>query len=150
VWHREELEEKIESKAGAHLLGGAGGPGPGGGARHPAKIGSGPPWPGFAAAFLILLGFSPFFTPLAARRWAGAWQPVFRKMFGPAGDLGCRYLAGSLSRSAVSIAALACALGMLIAVTVMIGSFRQTVNLGEPLHQRGYLFRPRGLFHRGL
>ena len=29
---------------------------------------------------------------------------------------------------AVSIAALACALGMLIAVTVMIGSFRQTVN----------------------
>ena len=46
----------------------------------------------------------------------------------PAASLGCRYLAGSLSRAAVSIAALACALGMLIAVTVMIGSFRQTVN----------------------
>ena len=55
-------------------------------------------------------------------------QPVSGKYFGPAGDLGCRYLSGSLSRSAVSIAALACALGMLIAVTVMIGSFRQTVN----------------------
>ena len=93
----------------------------------PWKINDGPPWPGFAAAFLILLGFA-LFTPLAARLLGQGLQPIFRKILGPAGDLGCRYLAGSLSRSAVSIAALACALGMLIAVTVMIGSFRQTVN----------------------
>jgi putative ABC transport system permease protein len=126
VWHREELEEKIESRAGvifiwgcvALVLAGAGAS---------WKLGAGPPWPGFAAAFLILLGFA-LFTPLAARMLGLGLQPVFRKIFGPAGDLGCRYLAGSLSRSAVSIAALACALGMLIAVTVMIGSFRQTVN----------------------
>jgi putative ABC transport system permease protein len=126
VWHREELEEKIESRAGiifiwgcvALVLAGAGAS---------WKLGAGPPWPGFAAAFLILLGFA-LFTPLAARMLGLGCQPVFRKIFGPAGDLGCRYLAGSLSRSAVSIAALACALGMLIAVTVMIGSFRQTVN----------------------
>jgi putative ABC transport system permease protein len=126
VWHREELEEKIESKAGlifawglaALVLAGVGAY---------AKISDGPPWPGFVAAFLILLAFA-LFTPLAARLLGRGLQPVFRKIFGPAGDLGCRYLAGSLSRSAVSIAALACALGMLIAVTVMIGSFRQTVN----------------------
>ncbi|MHB9075211.1 MAG: ABC transporter permease [Desulfobaccales bacterium] len=126
VWHREELEEKIESRAGlifiwgcaALVLAGAGAS---------WKLGAGPPWPGFAAAFLILLGFA-LFTPLAARMLGLGCQPVFRKIFGPAGDLGCRYLAGSLSRSAVSIAALACALGMLIAVTVMIGSFRHTVN----------------------
>ena len=91
------------------------------------KINDGPPWPGFVAAFLILLAFA-LFTPLAARLLGQGLQPAFRKILGPAGDLGCRYLAGSLSRSAVSIAALACALGMLIAVTVMIGSFRQTVN----------------------
>jgi len=126
VWHREELEEKIESKAGlifgwglvALVLAGVGAY---------WKIDNGPPWPGFAAAFLILLAFA-LFTPLAARRLGQGLQPAFRKILGPAGDLGCRYLAGSLSRSAVSIAALACALGMLIAVTVMIGSFRQTVN----------------------
>ncbi|MFA4903910.1 MAG: FtsX-like permease family protein [Desulfobaccales bacterium] len=126
VWHREELEEKIESRAGAIfvwgcvalVLAGAGAS---------WKLGAGPPWPGFVAAFLILLGFA-LLTPLAARMLGLGLQPVFRKIFGPAGDLGCRYLAGSLSRSAVSIAALACALGMLIAVTVMIGSFRQTVN----------------------
>ena len=126
VWHREELEEKIESKAGlifawglvALVLAGVGAY---------AKINDGPPWPGFVAAFLILLAFA-LFTPLAARLLGQGLQPVFRKILGPAGDLGCRYLAGSLSRSAVSIAALACALGMLIAVTVMIGSFRQTVN----------------------
>lgn len=126
VWYREDLEERLESKAGAFALGGlvilalAG-------LFASLRFGSGPPFPGFAAAFLILLGFS-FFTPLAARtagRGLAAW---FRRLFGPAGDLGCRYLAGSLSRSAVSIAALACALGMLIAVAVMIGSFRQTVN----------------------
>ncbi|MGO8762065.1 MAG: ABC transporter permease [Desulfobaccales bacterium] len=126
VWHREELEEKIESKAGrsfgwglaALVLAGVGASG---------KINDGPPWPGFAAAFLILLGFA-LFTPLAARLLGQGLQPIFRKILGPAGDLGCRYLAGSLSRAAVSIAALACALGMLIAVTVMIGSFRRTVN----------------------
>jgi putative ABC transport system permease protein len=126
VWHREELEEKIESHAGlifgwgcvALVLAGAGAS---------WKLSAGPPWPAFVAAFLILLAFA-LFTPLAAR-WLGlGLQPIFRKILGPAGDLGCRYLAGSLSRSAVSIAALACALGMLIAVTVMIGSFRQTVN----------------------
>jgi putative ABC transport system permease protein len=126
VWHGEELEEKIESQAGsifgwglvALLLAGVGAF---------WKMDAGPPWPGFIAAFLILLAFA-LFTPLATR-WLGlGLQPACRKILGPAGDLGCRYLAGSLSRSAVSIAALACALGMLIAVTVMIGSFRQTVN----------------------
>jgi len=126
VWHREELEEKIESRAGAIFMWGlvalalAG-------AGAAWKVGDGPPWPGFVAAFLILLAFA-LFTPLAARLLGQGLQPAFRRLLGPAGDLGCRYLAGSLSRSAVSIAALACALGMLIAVTVMIGSFRRTVN----------------------
>jgi putative ABC transport system permease protein len=126
VWHREELEEKIESRTGlifgwglvALVLAGAGAS---------WKVGTGPPWPGFVAAFLILLAFA-LFTPLAARLLGRGLQPFLRKTLGPAGDLGCRYLSGSLSRSAVSIAAMACALGMLIAVTVMIGSFRQTVN----------------------
>jgi putative ABC transport system permease protein len=126
VWYREELEEKIESRAGilggwgllALVLAGVGAS---------VKTGAGPPWPGFGAAFLILLAFA-LFTPLAARLLGQGLRPYGRRFLGAAGDLGCRYLAGSLSRSAVSVAALACALGMLIAVTVMIGSFRRTVN----------------------
>jgi len=126
VWYREELEEKIESRAGAIFLGGLAALALAG-ACASLKTVSGLPVPGFVAAFLILLAFA-LFTPLAACSLGQGLKPVLRRLLGPAGDLGCRYLAGSLSRSAVSIAALACALGMLIAVAVMIGSFRQTVN----------------------
>ncbi len=126
VWYREDLEERLESKAGAFALGGLGILALAG-FFSTLRFGSGPPFPGFAAAFLILLGFS-LFTPLATRTLGRGLSSPLRRLLGPAGDLGCRYLAGSLSRSAVSIAALACALGMLIAVAVMIGSFRQTVN----------------------
>jgi len=124
VWQRQELEERIESRAGriffwgvaALILAGLGAS---------FRVNRGPPWPAFAAAFLILLAFA-LFTPLATLLMGRAWQKPLQRW--PAAALGCRYLAGSLSRTAVSIAALACALGMLIAVTVMIGSFRQTVN----------------------
>ncbi|HEY9072896.1 MAG TPA: FtsX-like permease family protein, partial [Desulfobaccales bacterium] len=124
VWYREELEEKLESRVGLitwwglMCLAGAA-------ACSAWKVGAGPPWPGFIAAFLILLGFA-LLTPLTARHLGQRLEGWLQRW--PAAELGCRYLAGSLSRSAVSIAALACALGMLIAVTVMIGSFRQTVN----------------------
>jgi putative ABC transport system permease protein len=126
VWYREDLEERLESKSGSFALAGLGILGLAG-VCSTLRFGSGPPFPGFAAAFLILLGFS-LFTPLVARTVGRGLAPLLRRWFGPSGDLGCRYLAGSLSRSAVSIAALACALGMLIAVAVMIGSFRQTVD----------------------
>ncbi|MFI5355206.1 MAG: ABC transporter permease, partial [Desulfobaccales bacterium] len=124
VWYREELEEKLESRVGLITWGGlmclAGAT-----AAAAWKVGDGPPWPGFVAALLILLGFA-LLTPVSARCLGQRLEESLGKW--PAAGLGCRYLAGSLSRSAVSIAALACALGMLIAVTVMIGSFRQTVD----------------------
>ena len=127
VWYREDLEERLASKAGALALAGAAILVMAG-FFSTLRLGSGPPLPGFVAAFLILLGFS-LFTPLVAKTVGRGLAPPLRRWLGPSGDLGCRYLAGSLSRSAVSIAALACALGMLIAVAVMIGSFRQTVDL---------------------
>ena len=126
VWYREDLEERLEGWAGTLALGGLGILALAG-LFSTVQLNSGPPLPGFAAAFLILLA-AALFTPLAARTLGRSLAPLMRRLFGLAGDLGCRYLAGSLSRSAVSIAALACALGMLIAVAVMIGSFRQTVN----------------------
>lgn len=126
VWYKEELEEKLESwttsSAGLGLivlaLAGVGAL---------LKSDHGIPWPAFGAAFLILLGFA-LFTPLTAW-WLGRFMASpCRRWFGVAGDLGCRYLAGSLSRTAVSIAALATALALVIAVVTMIGSFRQTVD----------------------
>jgi putative ABC transport system permease protein len=126
VWYTEELEEKLSGRArssfylGLVVLGLAG-------LGALIRGGQGIPWPAFVSAFLILLGFS-LFTPLAAR-WLGlTLSPVFQRYFGVAGELGCRYLSGSLSRSAVSIAALSTALGLVIAVVAMIGSFRQTVD----------------------
>jgi len=126
VWYREDLEERLKSKTGLFAMAGLGILVLAG-FFATLRFGSGPPFPGFVAAFLILLGFS-LFTPLATRTVGRGLAPLLRRVLGPPGDLGCRYLAGSLSRSAVSIAALACALGMLIAVAVMIGSFRQTVD----------------------
>jgi putative ABC transport system permease protein len=124
VWHREELEERLESRAAIIFIWGLAALALAGICAF-WKVGSGPPWPGFVASFLILLGFA-LLTPLSARLLGQRLQGPLQEW--PAASLGCRYLAGSLSRAAVSIAALACALGMLIAVTVMIGSFRQTVN----------------------
>lgn len=126
VWYKEELEKKLESWAAssAYLgllvlaLAGLGAF---------LKSDHGIPWPAFGAAFLILLGFA-LFTPLTAWCLGRLMAPPCRRLFGFAGDLGCRYLSGSLSRTAVSIAALATALGLVIAVIAMIGSFRQTVD----------------------
>ena len=126
VWYKEELEEKLEKWTissfylGLMVLGLAA-------VGALIKVGQGMPWPAFLSAFLILLGFS-LFTPLTAWWLGRQLAPIFRHYFGFAGDMGCRYLSGSLSRSAVSIAALSTALGLVIAVVVMIGSFRQTVD----------------------
>jgi putative ABC transport system permease protein len=124
VWYQEELEEKLENWVfssfylGLLVLGLAGAL---------IRVGHGILWPAFLSAFLILLGFA-LFTPLTAWWLGRRLSPLFRHYFGFAGDMGCRYLSGSLSRSAVSIAALATALGLVIAVVAMIGSFRQTVD----------------------
>jgi putative ABC transport system permease protein len=126
VWYKEELEEKLEKWAASSFYLGLGVLGLAGAGAF-VKVGHGIPWPAFVSAFLILLGFA-LFTPLAAW-WLGRQvSPFFRRYFGFAGDMGCRYLSGSLSRSAVSIAALSTALGLVIAVVAMIGSFRQTVD----------------------
>ena len=145
VWQRQELEERIDSRAGriflwgvaALILAGLGAS---------FRVKGGPPWPAFAAAFLILLGFA-LFTPLATRLMGRAWQRPLQRW--PGAELGCRYLAGSLSRTAVSIAALACALGMLIAVTVMIGSFRATVNDWVSRAMSGDIFFGPAIFSTG-
>ncbi len=81
---------------------------------------------GFVAAFLILAGFS-FLTPASVLLVNRVLAPVLAGIFKIEGKMASRYLGRSLNRSAVAIAALMTALAMLISISIMILSFRQTV-----------------------
>jgi putative ABC transport system permease protein len=83
---------------------------------------------GFASAFLILLGFS-FITP-AGTRWLNAlFGPTVGRIFSTEGRLASHYLQDSLTRTAITIAALMTALAMLVSISIMILSFRKTVEI---------------------
>ena len=85
-------------------------------------------WPvfGFASAFLILVGFS-LVTP-AGTRWLNAlFGPAVERLFKTEGRLASHYVNDSLTRTAITIAALMTALAMLISISIMILSFRKTV-----------------------
>lgn len=82
--------------------------------------------PGYAGAFTILLGFallSPLVTLLMVR--------LVASIAGKAGwliaVLGVRSVTASLSRTGVAIAALMVSLSMLVGVTLMVQSFRQSL-----------------------
>jgi putative ABC transport system permease protein len=81
---------------------------------------------GFASAFFILVGFS-LITP-AGTRWLNAlFRPAAERLFKTEGRLASHYVRDSLTRTAITIAALMTALAMLISISVMILSFRKTV-----------------------
>ncbi len=81
---------------------------------------------GFASAFLILAGFS-LVTP-AGTRWLNTlFGPAVERLFKAEGRLASHYVKDSLTRTAITIAALMTALAMLISISIMILSFRKTV-----------------------
>ena len=93
---------------------------------------TGPRWIAFGAAFCVLAGFS-FMVPEATSRFSAGASRFLR---GCGRRFGCRLVeanlaAGNLSRSlvrnSVTIAALAAAVSMAIGVSVMVFSFRRTV-----------------------
>ena len=96
------------------------------------------PLGGFVAAFLVLAGFSllaPLWT-LAAERIASP----FARRFGIAAALGTRAVRETAARGSVVIAAVMVAVGMLVALTVMVGSFRSTVDTWITQSLRGDLY----------
>jgi putative ABC transport system permease protein len=96
------------------------------------------PLGGFVSAFLLLVGFSllaPLWT-LAAERLA---SPVARR-FGIAATLGARAVRETAARASVVIAAVMVAVGMLVALTIMVGSFRGTVDTWITQSLRGDLY----------
>jgi putative ABC transport system permease protein len=82
---------------------------------------------GLGAAIAIVFGGAclvPATLGLLARSLRGA----LTRMFAAAGRLAHANLAGSIARLSVSVAALAVSLSMMVAIAIMIGSFRETVS----------------------
>jgi putative ABC transport system permease protein len=91
------------------------------------------------AAFLVLIGFTllaPGFT-LLVERLAG---PSLRRLLGIEAALGARYLREGVARTGVVVAALMVSVGMMVALAIMVGSFRHTVDLWVGQTIRGDLY----------
>ena len=81
----------------------------------------------YAGLFAIFLGLAVL-VPIVAIRTMHVFEPVLAALLGPVGRLAARGVAGGLSRTGVAMSALAIAVAATIGVTVMIGSFRETVS----------------------
>lgn len=97
-----------------------------------AALTTGPPWIGFGAAFFVLLGFS-LFVPHATLRFSSLADGVLRAWRTRTGrgflemSLAAANLPRALMRNSVTIAALASAIAMTVGISVMVFSFRKTV-----------------------
>ena len=83
---------------------------------------------GFLAALLILIGTS-FMIPSITSFLNRLLSPLLGRLFGAEGKLAGRYIQDSMARTVITIAALMTALSMLISISIMILSFRKTVDL---------------------
>lgn len=84
------------------------------------------PVAGYLSSVALVFGASllmPLVLQVAAARGRGLWH----RLFGVGGWLGHAALGGAIGRVAVSVAALSVSLAMMVAITIMVGSFRQTV-----------------------
>jgi putative ABC transport system permease protein len=99
-----------------------------GGAYVLARLGpiDGRPLFGYASSFAIIIGAS-LLVPAIIYGLAGVLKATLRRILGVAGLLAHANLSAAIPRLSISIAALAVSLSMMVAIAVMIGSFRDTV-----------------------
>ena len=83
---------------------------------------------GYLAVLFVVAGFS-LLAPAIVRRTSAMLQPLMARMFGITGRLAAASIPASLRRTAIAAAALALAIGMMVAVALMVGSFRETVRI---------------------
>jgi putative ABC transport system permease protein len=97
----------------------------------------------FAGLFAVLLAFALLAPPITAVLMRAVAGPGHR-LFGVLGRLAPRDIQRSLSRTSVAIAALMIAVSVIVGVSIMIGSFRQTVEqwLGDTLQADVFLAPP--------
>jgi putative ABC transport system permease protein len=81
---------------------------------------------GFAAAMAIVFG-AAFLVPPALFALSRLGARPLDRLFGIEGVLAHGNLSGAIPRLSVSVAALSVALSMMVAIAIMIGSFRETV-----------------------
>lgn len=83
---------------------------------------------GYVAVLFVVAGFS-LLAPAIVRATAVLFAPPLERVFGIVGKLAAVSLPASLRRTSVASAALSLATGMMIAVALMVGSFRETVRI---------------------
>jgi putative ABC transport system permease protein len=83
---------------------------------------------GFLSALLIIIGIA-FMIPSIILSLNRLLAPFIHRLFGVEGKLAGRYIQDSVARTVITIAALMTALSMLISISIMILSFRKTVDL---------------------
>ncbi len=83
---------------------------------------------GFLSALLIVIGIA-FMIPSIVIFLNRLLAPFIHRLFGVEGKLASRYIQDSVARTVITIAALMTALSMLISISIMILSFRKTVDL---------------------
>jgi putative ABC transport system permease protein len=81
----------------------------------------------FIALFCIVIG-SALFTPLVLVVTMRFSTPLTDRLFGVLGRMAPRAVVRSLSRTSIAVAALTIAVSVIVGVSVMIGSFRNTVS----------------------
>jgi len=93
----------------------------------------------FVGLFLLIIGMT-MLTPLVMTGFMRGITPVTTALFGVLGRMAPRAVVRSLSRTSVAVAALTIAVSVIVGVSVMIGSFRNTVadwletNLGADIY----------------
>ncbi len=83
---------------------------------------------GYVAVVFVVGGFS-LLAPSIVRRTSAIVRPLLTRAFGVVGRLAAASMPASLRRTSVANAALSLATGMMVAVAVMVGSFRETVRI---------------------
>ena len=106
---------------------------------------------GLAAVFLLILGFASC-VPFAVRHVSRWLEPLAHRLAGMPAKLAVGGIASGLSRTGVAVVALAVALSATIGVSVMVDSFRDSVNrwLEQSLQADVYASVQRGGFDTNL
>ncbi len=99
---------------------------------------------GYIAA-LLLIAAAALAIPATVAWITRAGSAAARRVFGVEGFLASRSLAASLARTSVLVGALSTAVAMMVSVGIMVGSFRETVQVWMAYQLRADLYiRPAG------
>ncbi len=83
---------------------------------------------GYIAVLFVVAGFSVL-APMFVTAASDLLRAPYRAAFGIAGELASASIPASLRRTSIASAALSLAIGMMVAVALMVGSFRETVRV---------------------